>query len=91
MEAVRAKRSGRGLQWLNDEQAASAVGGDPTCAAVVDELADVLIYALSLANAREIDLSAAVLSKLERNERRFPVEKWRGQARGMDDAAQRLE
>ena len=40
----------------------------------------VLIYTLSLANALEIDASAAVLEKLERNEQRFPVEVWRGRA-----------
>jgi NTP pyrophosphatase (non-canonical NTP hydrolase) len=50
------------------------------CAAVADELADVLIYVLSLANALEIDLSEEILKKLERNEHRFPVESWRGRA-----------
>jgi len=50
-------------------------------AAVADELADVLIYALSLANALSVDVSTAVLGKLERNELRFPVKEWRGRAR----------
>ncbi len=67
--------------WLTQEQAASALEDEVNRAAVVDELADVLIYALSLANTLEIEVSAAVLGKLERNERRFPVETWRGRAR----------
>jgi len=67
--------------WLTEEQAVSMLEGDVKRAAVVDELADVLIYAFSLANALGIDVSVAVLEKLERNERRFPVDEWRGRAR----------
>ena len=66
--------------WLTDEQAEVALEDGAKRAAVVDEMADVLIYTLSLANALEIDASAAVLEKLERNEQRFPVEVWRGRA-----------
>jgi NTP pyrophosphatase (non-canonical NTP hydrolase) len=68
------------FQWLTDGQVATAMEDEAERAAVADELADVLIYALSLANALEVDLSTAVLNKLERNEHRFPVEHWRGRA-----------
>lgn len=68
------------FQWLTHEQAAIAVQDQAKRAAVADELADVLIYALSLANVLNMDVSAAVLDKLERNERRFPAEEWRGRA-----------
>lgn len=71
------------FQWLTGEQATAAVQDETERAAVADELADVLIYALSLANALDVDVSAAVLGKLERNERRFPVEEWRGLAQGV--------
>ncbi len=70
------------FQWLTHEQAAVALQDEAKLAAVADELADVLIYALSLANALEVDVSTAVLDKLERNEERFPAEEWRGRARG---------
>ena len=66
------------FQWLTDEQAMAAVRDKAQQAAIADELADVLIYGLSLANALGVDVSTIVLDKLERNERRFPVEKWRG-------------
>jgi NTP pyrophosphatase (non-canonical NTP hydrolase) len=68
------------FQWLTEDQAAAAMEDEAERFAVADELADVLIYALSLANALEVDLSTAVVNKLERNERRFPVERWRGRA-----------
>ncbi|HHS97814.1 MAG TPA: nucleotide pyrophosphohydrolase [Chloroflexi bacterium] len=73
--------------WLSPEQAAAAMENPRRRAAVVDELADVLIYALSLANALGADVSEAVQAKLARNEQRFPPEEWRGRARGIDDAS----
>jgi len=42
---------------------------------VRDELADVLIYSLSLAEQFDIDLGAAVADKLEANERRFDADR----------------
>ena len=74
------------FQWLTHEQAAVAMEDEVKRAAVADELADVLIYVLSLANALDVDVSAAVLDKLERNERRFPPEEWQGRARGVGNA-----
>jgi dCTP diphosphatase len=68
------------FQWLSDEQAAAALQDEGKLAAIADEMADVLIYALSLANALDVDVSAAVLGKLARNEERFPADEWRGKA-----------
>jgi len=68
------------FQWLSDAQVAEALQDPQELAAIADELADVTIYVLSLANALDVDVSAAVLGKLERNEQRFPVEEWRGRA-----------
>ncbi|MGD2165464.1 MAG: nucleotide pyrophosphohydrolase [Anaerolineae bacterium] len=67
--------------WLTSDQATSVVNDGSSRTAVVDELADVIIYALSLANALDVDVSEAVLEKLETNERRFPADVWRGRAR----------
>ncbi|HEV8594906.1 MAG TPA: nucleotide pyrophosphohydrolase [Thermoplasmata archaeon] len=49
--------------------------------AVEDELADVLVYCLSLANAIGCDLSDVTLRKLAKNERKYPADEWRGRAR----------
>jgi NTP pyrophosphatase (non-canonical NTP hydrolase) len=68
------------FQWLTDEQAEAAVQDGKKLAAVADEMADVVIYALSLANTLDVDVSEAVLGKLERNEHRFPADEWRGRA-----------
>ena len=68
------------FQWLTDEQAEAAMQDEEKLTAVADEMADVVIYALSLANALNVDVSEAVLGKLERNEERFPATEWRGRA-----------
>lgn len=61
------------FQWRTPEEARRLVLQDEALRAeVADELADVLIYCLSFANACEIDISAAVQKKLARNETRFP-------------------
>lgn len=42
-------------------------------AAVAEELADVLMYALAFANSLDIDVASAVRAKLAKNESRFPA------------------
>jgi len=46
-----------------------------------EELADVVIYALAMANRTGIDISGAVKRKVEKNERRYPKELYRGKYR----------
>ncbi|MFN8440364.1 MAG: nucleotide pyrophosphohydrolase [Caldilineaceae bacterium] len=61
------------FQWRDVQESSNAMQ-DPTLRAeVADELADVLIYCLSFANATGIDVSEAIYKKLARNEHRFPV------------------
>jgi dCTP diphosphatase len=45
---------------------------------MVEELADVVIYCLILANALGIDLSQAVRCKLADNDAKYPAEDYRG-------------
>lgn len=73
------------FQWLTNEEAAAAMGSEEARAAVRDELADVLIYGLGLANALGLSVTGVVLSKLERNEERFPAEAWRGRTHPVDE------
>ena len=47
---------------------------DPDRAAKIeDELADVLLYLVQLADVLGVDLVAAAHAKIDRNEHRFPV------------------
>jgi NTP pyrophosphatase (non-canonical NTP hydrolase) len=58
------------VQWL---PADAAVDGDLR-ERLRDELADVLLYLVRLADVAGVDLGAAALSKLRRNEERFPAD-----------------
>ncbi len=69
------------FQWLTTDEAQSAVEDLTGQAAVADELADIIIYCLSLSNALDLDVSSAVLGKLETNEHRYPADQFRGRFR----------
>jgi NTP pyrophosphatase (non-canonical NTP hydrolase) len=69
------------FQWLTTGEAQAATGDPAGRAAVADELADILIYCLSLSNALDLDVSSAVLDKLQTNEHRYPVNEFRGRFR----------
>jgi NTP pyrophosphatase (non-canonical NTP hydrolase) len=69
------------FQWLTTEEAQAAVENPAERAAIADELADILIYCLSLSNALDLDVSSAVLGKLQANEHRYPADEFRGRFR----------
>ena len=46
-----------------------------------DELADILIYCMSMANVLDIDLSGAIRSKIDKNSTKYPEDKVRGHYR----------
>jgi NTP pyrophosphatase (non-canonical NTP hydrolase) len=60
------------FQWVTTAQ--SSCVDDETLRRVKDELADVLIYCLSLANRLNIDIAAAVETKMMTNRTRFPAD-----------------
>jgi len=69
------------FQWL-DLPAAAKIGESPKqLQQISEELADVLCYTLSLANALEIDVSAAVREKLIKNAAKYPADQFRGKYR----------
>jgi len=61
------------FQWITIDEGRALMAEEEARVEVADELADVMIYCLSFANATEIDVSEAILKKLARNEGRFPV------------------
>jgi NTP pyrophosphatase (non-canonical NTP hydrolase) len=53
---------------------------------VRDEMGDVAIYLLSLSDVLGVDLTEAILDKLKKNEKKYPVEKFKGSNRKYDEA-----
>ncbi|MEJ2698329.1 MAG: nucleotide pyrophosphohydrolase [Desulfuromonadales bacterium] len=66
------------FQWLTVE--ASKNLPSEALTDIGEELADIVIYSLSLANALGLDLSETVLAKMEKNIRKYPSEKVRGKS-----------
>ena len=68
------------FQWVDNAASNTLVGDAAARLAIEDELADVLIYSLQLANRAEIDLSRAIKRKMAINAEKYPVEKVRGRS-----------
>ena len=66
------------FQWVDVEQSRRLCDEAEKLGEVRQELADVLCYALSLANTLEIDLSDAVMDKLQRNREKYPADLFHG-------------
>ena len=43
-----------------------------------DEIADVIIYSIAFANRNNIDISTAVIDKLEKNRKKYPEHLYKG-------------
>jgi NTP pyrophosphatase (non-canonical NTP hydrolase) len=70
------------FQWLDDAQARDLPSD--TRAAVEEEMADVLLYLVRLADKLDVDLEQAARAKMARNAAKYPVEKARGSSRKYD-------
>jgi len=66
------------FQWLTVEESTNL--NVEALADIGEELADIIIYSLSLANVLGLDLSATVLAKMAKNIRKYPKEKVRGKS-----------
>ena len=74
------------FQWLTTD-ASRQIGEHPErLGEVRDELADVVCYALALANELNVNVSDAVRDKMRKNEAKYPAEEYRGRY-GPEDAA----
>ncbi len=66
------------FQWI-DAAESRRVADDPArLAAIRDELAEVMCYALVLTNALNLDLATAVRDKMVKNAAKYPAEQSRG-------------
>jgi len=71
------------FQWLTPEESLNLPAHKRE--AVRQEMADVLIYLVSLANCLDIDLIKAAEDKLAINAAKYPVEKAKGNAAKYDE------
>ena len=48
--------------------------------ALADEIADVFLYLMQMAQDTNIDIATAVAHKMEKNALKYPVQEWKGRA-----------
>jgi dCTP diphosphatase len=68
------------LQWLPADQARELIAEEPLHTRVGEELADVLVYLVGLAEQCGVDLGPAALAKIEKSAVKHAVASTRGRA-----------
>ncbi|MCH7702773.1 MAG: nucleotide pyrophosphohydrolase [Planctomycetes bacterium] len=66
------------FQWLRSDQLEGVQKDPKALGEIREELADITAYVLSFANAMGIDLSSALADKMAKNDKKYPVERFRG-------------
>lgn len=67
------------FQWLTEEQSKSLPEED--ILEVADEVADIQLYLMQIADKLEIDVLEKAREKIKKNAERYPVDKSRGSAK----------
>lgn len=62
------------FQWLNEKESWDIMSSSEATH-LEEELADVMIYCLSLANQLDIDVSTAIVEKIKKNSIKYPASK----------------
>jgi NTP pyrophosphatase (non-canonical NTP hydrolase) len=66
------------FQWLDSEESRVVADDAERRAVVGEELADVVCYALAMANELTIDMADAVRDKMRKNAVKYPADEYRG-------------
>jgi NTP pyrophosphatase (non-canonical NTP hydrolase) len=68
------------FQWLTEEQSMAVARDNENTARAADEIADIAIYLLRIADRLEIDIEAAIARKMALNAEKYPVDLAKGNA-----------
>ena len=66
------------FQWIKAEESQQFKKDPSKVQRIEEELADVIIYCLSMANTLNLDLTKAVLTKIEQNKKKYPTDRYKG-------------
>ena len=69
------------FQWISTEESRQVSEQPEQISQIADELADVLCYALAMANELNIDLATAIRNKMVKNEQKYPADQFHGRAK----------
>lgn len=68
------------FQWLTAEESLALRGDAEGLQAIAEEMADVAIYLIRLADRLGVDLETAIAAKILLNEKKYPIDLARGNA-----------
>lgn len=66
------------FQWIREKDLEELLKDADKFTRLEEELADIIILCFSLANATDVDISRAVMKKMEKNEAKYPAELVKG-------------
>ena len=66
------------FKWSTAEECNTMMSEESSRQEAVDELADVLIYAIAFANRNNINISNAIDQKMVKNRKKYPADKFEG-------------
>ncbi len=69
------------FQWMSVEESRTVAGDAEKFQSVQEELADVVCYALAIANELDIDITKALNAKMVKNRAKYPADTYKGRYR----------
>ncbi|MBA7471532.1 hypothetical protein ES707_06838 [subsurface metagenome] len=69
------------FQWIEQKEVEKMMEDDDKLLRIKEELADVMILCLNMVNTLKIDLSQAIVEKIEKNKAKYPAELVKGNYR----------
>lgn len=66
------------FRWVRNDASREMVKEPETLHAVAEELADILAFALSFANAAGIDIASTLRAKMVKNASKYPADEYHG-------------
>ncbi len=69
------------FQWKTEAESVTIMDDPRAAEAVRDELADVLMYTLRIADILDVDVEAAIRAKMVKNAAKYPADEFRGRVR----------
>jgi len=69
------------FQWLTEEQSRSVIDDPKKMKQAEEEVADIFLYLIRLADKLGIDIIEAASDKIKKNEQKYPIEKSYGSAK----------
>ncbi|KAA0004269.1 MAG: nucleotide pyrophosphohydrolase [Thermoplasmata archaeon] len=68
------------FQWRDKKEVENMLDDEEYVNSIIEEMADVMIYLIALSNKLNVDLIDASFKKIKKNEKKYPKEKFKGNA-----------